>query len=128
MSYDCYDWFETFLAKLTKREELQKLDFHYFFRGEQLERNVLKQLPNFYNLRDLRFGEHHFSNFNLFHFKKLDLKKVEHITIPLYAFPDKAEEFFKAMETVAPNVNSMTFEDPSFDRESCTEQCATRLA
>ena len=70
----------------------------------------------------------HFSNFNLSLFAKLKFLKCTHLTIPLYASPDKAEQFFKVLAEVAPNVNSLTFEDPSFDRESCTEQCAPTLA
>ena len=128
LSYDCYDWFEYFLARLTKREELRKLDFHYFYRGEQLSRKILKEMIHFYNLEDLRFGEHHFSNSNLNLFSKLKFLKCTHLTIPLYSVPDKAEEFLKVMKEVTPNVKSLTFEDPSFDRESSTERCATTLA
>lgn len=41
MSYDCYDYFDFFLRNLDRGEQLTKLDFHYYFRGEELSKSIL---------------------------------------------------------------------------------------
>ena len=55
-SYDCEDYLECFLGRLGRGEELRKLDFHYYFRGDELAPGILKKLARFPNLQDLRFG------------------------------------------------------------------------
>lgn len=88
-TYDCEDFFEYFLAKLTKPEELRKLDFHYYYRGDELNPIIMKKLARFTKLQDLRFGEHCFTQSNIDAFKKLSLEEIFHISIPL--FPDPAQ-------------------------------------
>ena len=128
LSYDCQDWLEHFLRQLTKKEELRKLDFHYFFRGEQLERNVMVELKNFTHLQELRFGEHHFSNFNFFHWEKMSFPEVRHLTMPLFQEPDRALRFLTLAPKIVPSLRSLTFEDTGYEKVSCTERCAPQIA
>lgn len=55
-SYDCEDYFECFLSSLQRGEQLNKLDFHYYYQGEELEKGILQMIQKFPNLTDLRFG------------------------------------------------------------------------
>lgn len=54
-------------------------------------------------------------------FSKLKLDKCLHITSPLLKKVEDARKFFKMLDTIAPNVESLTLEDPSFDGHSLTE-------
>ncbi len=82
--YDCEDFFEFFLKGLTRTKELRKLDFHYYYRGEELIAPIMKQLPRFESLEELRFGEHDFSAANLATFANFRFENLRHISIPMY--------------------------------------------
>ena len=45
-SFDCENFFELFLAKLTRPEELRKLNFHYYYRGDELSPIIMKNYNN----------------------------------------------------------------------------------
>lgn len=120
-SADCEDYLECFLSSLHRGEQLKKLDFHYYFQGEELDRGILQMLQKFPNLVDLRFGQHVFNETFVSSFSKLKLEKCEHITTPLFKKPEEAQKFFQILGSIAPNIKSLTHEDPNFDGPSMTE-------
>lgn len=106
---------------------MRKLDFHYYFQGEDLEKPLLKELVKFPNLEDLRFGESELSVASTQLLKKCAFPKLTHLTAPLFKNAEHAAQFLDLLPDLAPAVTSMTLQDPSYEGPSYTEKVAPKL-
>lgn len=128
MTYDAKDYLDAFIRTLARKEELKKLDVHYYFTGDPFPSDILPELQKFENLEDLRLPESRITQKELNRLDKCRFEKCLHFRMPLVDTKEQGEKLVKALPNIFPKLESLHFEDINTDNCSFTEKCSELVA